>query len=275
MPHLKVNDIRMYYESAGEGDPLVLLHGLGSSHRDWFLQVPAFSRHYRVIILDCRGHGESDKPAGPYSIPLFARDVIALLEALGVEGAHLLGISMGGQIALQIALDAPGQVTSLVLVNTFARLIVQGLAAHLRLLQRRLLMPLLSMEKIGEIIAGTLFPRPEQRELFELARERWVQNDKPAYLASTRAALAFDVAARLGEIRCPTLIVAGENDPTVSMSHKEALQQGILGSQLVVVKDSGHATPLDQPEEFNRIVLEFLASVSTINSRREEEACWN
>ena len=258
MPYVKVNDIRMYYESTGEGDPLVLLHGLGSSHRDWSLQAPVFSKDHRVIIPDCRGHGESDKPAGPYSVALFARDVIALLDALGVEGSHLLGISMGGQVALQIALDAPGRVRSLVLVNTFARLIVRGRAEQLRLLQRRLLMPLLSMEKIGEVIAGTLVPRPEQRELFELVRTRWAQNDKPAYLASTRAAMAFDVARRLGGIRCPALIVAGENDPTISMPHKEALQRGILGSRLVVVKDSGHATPLDQPEEFNRIVLDFL-----------------
>jgi pimeloyl-ACP methyl ester carboxylesterase len=258
---LKVNDIQMYYESTGEGNPLVLLHGLGSSHRDWFFQVPEFSKHYRVLTPDCRGHGESDKPAGPYSIGLFAYDVIALLDALGIERVHLLGISMGGLVAQQIALDDPARVRSLVLVNTFGRLIIRGFVGRFRVFQRLFLMRLFSMERIAEFIARTLFPKPEQRELFELARERWAQNDKQAYLEATRATICFDVADRLGEIRCPTLIVAGENDSTISMPHKEALQRGIPGSKLVVVKDSGHATPLDQPEEFNRIVLEFLASV--------------
>jgi len=258
MPFLTANNIRLYYESTGQGEPLLLLHGLGSSAADWLLQVPAFSPHYRVITLDGRGHGQSDKPPGPYSIQLFAQDIAALLDRLTIPSAHVLGLSLGGCVAQQLALDYPDIVKSLVLVNTFSRLRMTTLQARLRGLIRFPLLWFFPMETTARYIARALFPKPEQKMLYDLAVQRMAQNDKRAYRDSIWAIMRFDSSAQLGRVRCPTLIVAGDRDTTVPLALKHELQALLPGSILRVIADSGHATPIDQPEEFNRVVLEFL-----------------
>ena len=118
MPRIGVGDIAFNYEQKGQGSDLVLIHGLGGDLHVWDADVPVFTRHHRVLRLDVRGCGASDKPAGPYSLALFARDVEALLAACGVAQAHVLGISMGGVVAQRLALDFPARVRSLVLVST-------------------------------------------------------------------------------------------------------------------------------------------------------------
>jgi 3-oxoadipate enol-lactonase len=268
MTHVYVNGFKMYYETAGEGTPLLLLHGLGSSHEDWILQTSAFSEAYRVIVPDCRGHGESEKPPGPYSIELFASDVAALLEHLGVEQAHVLGLSMGGMVAQQLALDMPQQVKSLVLVNTFSHLMTSGPGALWALLRRALILRLLSMERMGRLVGRQLFPKPEQEELRQLTAQRWARNDKAAYRAASMAVWRFNVTWRLGEIYCPTLIIAGKDDVTVPPPHREVLQRGITGSELVVIPDSTHATPIDRAQLFNATILKFLASVADVRRKK-------
>ena len=241
----------------------MLLHGLGSSHEDWLMQIPAFSPHYYVMVPDCRGHGDSEKPPGPYSIPLFASDIIALLDELAPDPVHLLGISMGGLVAQQIVLDAPNCVRSLVLVNTFSHLQVGGLKDWIALLRRVVALRFRTMEQVGHVVARQLFPKPEQALLREMTAQRWAKNDKRAYQAASMAIWRFNVTARLGEISCPTLIVAGENDGTVAPRHREVLHRNIAGSQLVVIPDSTHATPVDQPDALNRVVMDFLRTVSS------------
>ena len=118
MSTVKVNDITLYYEQYGQGQTLVFIHGLGSSARDWEFQVAPLAEHYQVIIFDLRGHGRSDKPAGPYSMSLFAADTAALLRALDSEAAYIVGLSLGGGIALQLAVDTPSMVRKLVVVNS-------------------------------------------------------------------------------------------------------------------------------------------------------------
>jgi len=262
MSYLYVNGCKLFFETTGDGPPLLLLHGLGSSQADWQLQTPVFARSFCVIAPDCRGHGKSDKPPGPYSIELFADDVTALLTYLGVAQAHVLGVSMGGLVAQQLALDSPQAVKSLLLVNTFSHLVVAGLGAWLTVLRRILTMQFLSMAHIGQLVAHQLFPKPEQETLRQITAQRWALNDRTAYRAAARAVWRFNVAERLGEINCPTLIIAGENDTTVLTPHRQALHWGIPSSRLVVIPDSTHATPVDQPEVFNRTVLEFLASIA-------------
>jgi len=120
MPYQFVNGFLLRYEMWGEGQtPLVLLHGLGSSADDWLLQLPAFAPHYLCVPLDLRGHGSSDKPPGRYSVALFAADVAALLDRLKLGPAHILGLSLGGLVAQQLAMDHAAIVRSLVLINTF------------------------------------------------------------------------------------------------------------------------------------------------------------
>ena len=142
MSKLKVRDVNLHYEITGQGQPLLLIHGLGSSARDWELQVPVFAQNYRVVAFDVRGHGRSDKPPGPYSIPLFADDAAALIRALDIAPTHVVGISMGGMIALQLAVSAPELVRSLVVVNTGPELVPRTPRERLEVLQRLFLVRL-------------------------------------------------------------------------------------------------------------------------------------
>ncbi len=121
MPKLRIHDIDIYYEVTGQRTPLALIHGLGSSTRDWERQVPVFSERYQVITFDVRGHGQSAKPPGPYSIALFASDTVELVRALGIGPAHVVGISMGGMIAFQLAVDAPQRIKSLGYFPSFVK----------------------------------------------------------------------------------------------------------------------------------------------------------
>ena len=118
MPQISLHSVNLYYEMSGQGQPLVFINGLGSSTRDWEFQVAEFSRTYQVITYDLRGHGRSDKPAGPYSIPQFAADSAGLLKALGVASAHIVGLSLGGGVAFQLALDYPQLVKTMTIVNS-------------------------------------------------------------------------------------------------------------------------------------------------------------
>lgn len=279
MPYVSVNSIRLFYQIYGNRrnprDPaIVLLHGLGSTGDDWPLQVAAFAPQYRVIALDARGHGRSDKPRGQYSLARMADDVAELLAQLGEPSAHIVGLSLGGCMALQLALSHPARVCSLVLVNTFARLQPAGWRGALRFARRWWLLAFAPMTATAAHISQRLFPKPEQRLFYEAAVARIAANPKREYFKAIRALTAFDATARLREIACPTLVVAGDRDTTIPLSAKERLARGIPGARLVVVPDSGHATPYDQAEMFNRIVLEFVRLCNKVarayNSPREE-----
>jgi pimeloyl-ACP methyl ester carboxylesterase len=257
MPTLQLRDIRLYYEIAGQGDPVVFIHGLGSSARDWEYQVPFFAPRYRVVVFDVRGHGRSDKPPGPYSVPLFAQDAAALIRALEAAPAHVVGISMGGMIALQLAVDEPALVRSLVVVNSGPELVVRTFRERLMILQRFLIVRLLGMRKMGEVLSQRLFPRPDQAPLRQMFVERWAENDPRAYREAMRALVGWSVADRLGDIRCPTLVIASDQDYT-PVSAKEAYVARMPNARLVVIPDAHHAVTVERPEEFNQVLLDFL-----------------
>ena len=259
MPKARVGDIELYFEVEGEGEPLLLLHGLGSSGASWQLQRAAFAPRYRMIMPDLRGHGRSDKPPGPYSMDLFAADIIGLLDALEIPAAHVVGLSLGGMIGFQMAVDYAERLISLTAVNAGPEVVPRTFQEKRALWQRRLLVNLFSMERIAQTIGTRLFPEPEQAELRQMAIEGFAANDKAAYKAATRAFLGWSVRDRLGEIRCPVLFIASDQDYT-PVSAKEAYLGEIPGSQLVLIENSRHAAPLDQPEAFNAAVDEFLVS---------------
>jgi pimeloyl-ACP methyl ester carboxylesterase len=258
MPTLQTEDLELYYEVTGQGDPMLLIHGLGSSTRDWELQVPVFAQRYRVMTFDARGHGQSGRPPGPYSVPQFARDTQALMRALDVAPAHVVGISMGGMIAFQLALDAPELVRSLVIVNAGPELVIRTLGQRLNLWQRHLVALLLGMRKMGEILGQRMFPKPEQEALRHMFVERWAENDPRAWRTAMQAMVGWSVAHRLDEIRCPVLVVTADQDYT-PVSAKEAYVARIPQAELVVIEDSRHATPVEKPERFNEVALAFLA----------------
>ncbi len=267
MPFAAVDNLKLYYEAAGEGaagaPALVLLHGLGSSSADWGMQAEYFAQRRRVICVDLRGHGRSVQGRLPASVAQMAEDVAALLAHLGEPPADVLGLSLGGCVAQALALGHPECVRALVLVNTFARLRPAGLRGVGRLARRTWLFATAPMPALAAFIAGGLFPRPEQRAYYDLAVARLGSNSKPAYSAATRAALRFDVRGALPRLRCPTLIVAGDRDTTVPRAAIETLRRGIPHAQFALINDSGHATPIDQAEAFNKVVASFLGTLET------------
>jgi len=259
MPTLQTNGINLNYHEQGQGESLLFLHGLGSQGEDWAFQVPFFATRYRVITVDLRGHGASDKPAGPYSVAMMAEDVVGLLDALNIESAHIVGLSMGGMIAFQLVVDRPERVRSMVIVNSGPALVPRNASEWLRVQQRLLLARLFGPSRTGVFLSKRLFPKPEQEFLRDQFIERWAMNDRNAYVAALRAIIGWSVAERIGEIRCPVLVVSGDRDYT-PLDVKREYTARIPGAQFVLVEDSGHATPIDQSDVFNRSVLKFLES---------------
>lgn len=257
VPTVHLGDIDTSFELMGTGDPVVLIHGLGSSARDWEQQLPALADYYRVLTYDVRGHGQSSKPRGPYSVAQFAKDLALLLERLEHRPAHVVGISMGGMIAFQLAVDRPDLVRSLVIVNSGPALVPSTLAEHLAVWSRIAIAKVRGPSAMGGVLAPRLFPSPDQEPLRRRFVERWAENDKDAYYASLRAIIGWSVRDRVGEIRCPVLVVAADHDYT-PVSAKEAYLGLIPGASLKVVADSRHATPMERPQAFNSMLREFL-----------------
>jgi len=261
MPKKKVKDIEIYYEMTGEGENLLLIHGLGSSTRDWEEQVLVFSQKYQVITIDLRGHGKTDKPEGPYSIKIFAEDIAELLKKLGINSTHVLGISLGGGVAFQFAIDFPDLVKSLVIVNTGIEYPMDSFKMKFELFKRTFIVKLISMKKMGEVLAPRLFIKPEHEELRKKLIERWAENDKKAYLAAMNALKGWSVRDQLNKLNFPTLVIGSDEDYTPS-SVKEEYTALIPNARFIEIEDVRHAVPFEKPKEFNEIVMKFLIEQS-------------
>lgn len=261
MPKIQVNDIQLYYETHGEGPPALFLHGLGSSTRDWEFQAHVFVGRYRVITVDVRGHGQSDKPPGPYSIKQFSEDIAAFIRALKIAPTHVIGLSMGGMIAFQLGLDHRDLIRSLIIVNSAPSFKPRGLRQKLQAQQRLLLIRLFGMKKVGEVIGRNLFPKPEQAPLRQVFVERWMENDPRAYLEATKAILNFDISDRISAIDAPTLIVSADQD-YLPVAAKRAYAAQMPNARVMVIPDSHHGLPVEKPEEFNQVALDFLSELS-------------
>lgn len=257
MHSLEHNGVRITWESAGSGAPVLLLHGLGGGLLDWEPQMAPLSAHYRVLRLDVRGHGSSDKPRGRYRVEDFTSDAAAVLGEAGAGPAHIVGLSMGGMIAMQLALDAPDLVRSLVLANTGPEVRGENAAERLGIWQRRILTRLLSMERFATLLAERLFPEPDQEAMQANFRRRWSANDPRAYRESYLALLRWSVASRLPQIRQPTLVVHSEFDYT-SLERKRRWAERIPQARIATIAGGRHAVSMDKAADFNRVVLEFL-----------------
>jgi len=255
---MQINGTDLYYEVTGKGQPLAFIHGLGDSTQTWEKQVAFFSSTYKVVTFDVRGHGRSDKPAGPYSIPLFAEDTAGLLRSLQLAPAHVVGLSLGGMIAFQLAVSEPGLLRTMTIVNSGPAMILRTLRQRYEIWRRLFLIRVLGMKAMGKFLGERLLPEPEQAELRRLVAERIAQNDKRAYLDSTRALVGWSVAEHLGSISCPTLVISADQDYT-PVALKEAYVAQMPRAELVVIKNSRHVTHMDQPEEFNKVLLAFLS----------------
>jgi pimeloyl-ACP methyl ester carboxylesterase len=261
MPKQLVKDIEMYYEITGEGDPLLLIHGLGSSTRDWEEQVPVFSKKYQVITIDMRGHGKTDKPKGPYSIKMFADDISKLMKKLKIASAHILGLSLGGVTAFQFAVDYPELVKSLIIVNAGVEMRVDSFKQKREFLKRAIIIRLVGMKKMGKVLATRLFIKPEQEELRIKMIERWEKNDKKAYLSALYSLKGWSVRDQLPNITNPTLVIGSDEDYTPS-SIKEEFVALIPNGKFIEIEDARHAVSMEKPMEFNEIVLRFLSEIT-------------
>lgn len=258
MPYLTVEDIKLYYEVQGAGEPLVFIHGLGSSVRDWDAQAAHFQSRYRVVRFDVRGHGRSDKPTGPYSIGQFADDTAALLTALDLAPAHVVGWSLGGMIGFELAVRRPRLLKTLVVLNSGPELVLRGFKMRVQFLSRFLILKLFGMEKMGGVLARKLFPEPGQEALKQGFVKRWAENDVRAYTDALRALIGWSVLARLPEIDVPVLVLSADQDYT-PLAYKRAYAARLPKSEVAVVADSRHATPLDQAAACNAALERFLS----------------
>ncbi len=258
MPQITVRDVNLYYEEYGQGEPLLLLHGLGSSTRDWQPQIEAFKQDFRVIAVDIRGHGKSSKPPAPYSIQQFADDITGLMTALDIEAAHVIGWSMGGGIAFQMAVSNPERLRTLTIVNSSPEVVSRTPRQRLQIMMRFFIVRLLGMRKMGEVLAKRLFIKPEHENLRATFIERWAENDKRAYLASMQAMVNWSVMDKIQSIKVPTHIIGAEHDYT-PVAYKQAYAASIPGAKVTIIPDTRHALPTENPEAFNKAVQDYLA----------------
>lgn len=258
MARIQANGINLAYEISGDGPPLLLIHGLGSTLRDWDAQVAAFAQRYRVITFDLRGHGDSDKPAGPYSMQMLAFDAAGLLQALGVPSAHVVGISLGGAIAFQLTLDHPALVKTVTIVNSGPEAIARSYKERLAIWLRFYMIRKMGLTKLGQAIGAKLFPQPENHAVRDAFVARFAHNDKEAYQHALRALLGWSVMDQVGGIACPLLAITADRDYT-PLSFKEAYVAKIPGARLEVIRESHHALPMEKPQAFNAALGSFLA----------------
>lgn len=263
MPILSLADADLAFEVTGEGPPLLLLHGLGANAATWQLQVDHFAPRYRTITLDLRGTPASrDRvhPQGPFSIPQFAADARALLDHVGAKPAHVIGLSLGGMIAFQMAVDDPSYFRSMTIVNSGPAVVPRNLVEHWAIAVRQVITRLAGPATFARILAPKLFPKPEHAELRERFKATLGANDPKAYVATLNAILGWSVLEQVGTITIPTLVVSADHDYT-SVASKEAYVRRMPNARLAVVEDSRHALPIERAAEFNAVVAEFLQTI--------------
>jgi pimeloyl-ACP methyl ester carboxylesterase len=263
-----VNGRRLAYDEESPSHPqgtVLLLTGLGSKRLGWYKQLPVFGQVYRTIALDHRDTGDSDLATEPYTTADQADDAAAVLQALGVRSASVVGISMGGFIALELALRHPELVQKLVLTSTSAggpTHVAPGPQMRALLVQNR------SGAEIGEFsrhaYAQLMAPRFAESHPEDMERvaenARYCPQPPEAYMRQLQTALTHNASARLEQIQVPTLVVHGEVDPLIPVENGQYLAKHIRGAQLICYRDTGHISIVERADEYNRDVLAFFAA---------------
>ncbi|NHI89745.1 MAG: alpha/beta fold hydrolase [Candidatus Thorarchaeota archaeon] len=259
MPLVKVNGVNLYYEVHGEGEPVIFGNGIFSNTLGWVNQLPVFSKYYQVVLYDMRGQGQSDKPDGPYSFEMHADDQKALLDELGIDKVHHVGISYGGELGLVFALKYPDMLRSLVACSSVS--FVGPLLYNMCQLWRSACVledPEVFYYATVPLNFGETFIR-DSTAILEQAKKRYVGLDYPALVRLLDAFLMINITDQLSKIEAPTCIIAGEKDILKPADpYSRVIHNNIPNSEMVIVRDSGHAITFDRPDEFNSIVLGFL-----------------
>jgi pimeloyl-ACP methyl ester carboxylesterase len=263
MPQVRVNDITMHYEQQGAGEPLLLIPYLAADNACYAFQVAEYAKHFSCLSVDPRGTGETGKPEGPYSTEQFADDMAGFLQAVGIERAHVAGLSLGAAAGMWLAAKYPDKVTSLSLhsawpkTDPFLTTIVEGwriMARALGSVPEMVIQAILPWCLTPELYAA----RPEYvKSLFDFIRSR-PEQPLGAFLSESSAVLAHDVEAQLGRIQAPTLITFGRHDLITSTRFVQPLQAGIVGAEVVIFEGSAHAPIYEEVDTFNQQTLAFL-----------------
>jgi 3-oxoadipate enol-lactonase len=252
-----VNGVELYYRVQGKGKPIVFIHGLGSSTQDWESQLDFFSQFYKVIVFDLRGHGKSVKTLSHYSIKQFAEDTAALIKFLKLDLVDVVGISLGGMVALQLAVDFPKLIRRLVVANCNVEYRLYSLKEYAEFYFRVFVIRVLGMKNLAKVLGKRLFPEERQIDLRRTFIKRWEKNSVNAYLASFYAIVGWSVKRHLRYMEMPILVIASEWD-YLSVDVKEQYVKEIPNATLVVVHASRHAVSVDKPDSFNSIIKQFL-----------------
>jgi pimeloyl-ACP methyl ester carboxylesterase len=263
MPRLQAGSIKMNYDQQGSGEPLLLIPYLAADYACYAFQVADYSKHFTCISVDLRGTGESDKPAGAYSTELFADDVAALMQAMGLSAAHVYGVSLGAATGMWLAAKYPDRVKSLSLhsgwprSDAYLKTVLQGWQVMAR-----------AINNMPELVIQGIFPwcftpelyarKPEYiQALSDFVRGRPKQ-PLEAFIQEADAVINHDAEAQLGRIRAPTQITFGRHDAVTSTRFAAGLKSGIRNSELHIFEDCSHAGLYENVPAFNETTLAFL-----------------
>lgn len=255
---VKTDDkVQLYYQTAGDpANPALLLsNSLGTRWQMWQPQIDVLTKYFYVIIYDTRGHGESDKPAGPYSLTRLGQDALCVLGALGIKKAHFCGISMGGLTGLWLAIYAPERFMRIAVANTAAKIgSVEGWQSRAATVREQGLVELAESAPQRWFTPGFI---RKQTALVEQLTDTLAEQDKEGYAACCEALAEADLRADLSRIQLPLLVIAGSADPVTTVADAEAIVQACPTASLVSLKAS-HISNLEQPAAFNRALSHFL-----------------
>lgn len=249
----------------GQGPLLVFLHGIGGNRTNWDLQLPAFADHFTAVAWDARGYGLSDDYDGELAFGDFSRDLLRLIDRFGADRAYLCGLSMGGRIAQDFYALYPDRVAALVLCDTFAGEdsgdARSGRSQTIEEFVESRIRPFLDGADPAErarVSAGRLMSPRRSEDAVRRAVAASSQLHVESYIKTVRASAAFSRVDDLPNIRVPTLLVFGAEDPLTPPRVGEYMRERIPGARLEIIPDAGHMTNLEQPDAFNRLVLDFL-----------------
>jgi 3-oxoadipate enol-lactonase len=262
MPTTDANGQSLYYEVHGEGEPLLCVMGLAADTLAWTLQVPAFSARHRTVIFDNRDVGRSSLATADYAVADMAQDALALADVLELESFHLLGVSLGGAIAQEMAIAAPGRVRTLTLAATYAgggawsRKLSEVWSARAHRASRE--------ERVDELLLLTLSEQFfENGQAVAYMRNLMLKNPHPqpadAFARQLDAGSRHDARASLPSLAVPTHVIGAEHDILVPVWKSRELAELIPGAELTVVDGAAHGLNVERAEEFNRVVLDFIA----------------
>ncbi len=238
---------------------VLLLHGLGTEASSWTYQFDALTAAgYRPIAPDLPGFGRSKFSGDKWSIRYAADAITSLADRLKIGRFHLAGISMGGTVALQMAIQSPDRIISLILINTFATLRPKRWNEWFYLLRRYIRARLRGSGSQAEITASRIFPAPHQRELREQLIRHIRQTDPDVYRQAMRELALYDARHDLRNIQIPSLVISARNDTTVPLENQHDLSAGIPGCQQLFIEDAGHGVIIDQPDCVNQSMIQFI-----------------